>query len=197
VPLPENPTDSQVNVAGLAKGEFVTANCCVVKSRLEDINGFDERFYKAWREDSDLYFTLLERRVKMRFIPEAVVSHPARTSGFGVSVGMQKNNVFEALLYKKHPELYKKYVNFPVLKKFYAIDLLMVVMFISVLAHWKYVGITAFALWAFLTFLFVLERLRHSSKDSKHILEMIITSILIPPLAVYWRLVGVFKFKLL
>jgi GT2 family glycosyltransferase len=58
VPLPRNPTDNELDAAGLATADFVTANCFVRRSALEDVGGFDEAFCAAWREDSDLHFSL-------------------------------------------------------------------------------------------------------------------------------------------
>jgi glycosyltransferase involved in cell wall biosynthesis len=195
VPLPQNPTDYQLNVAGLGKGEFVTANCFCRKSVLEKIGGFDERFYKAWREDSDLYFTLLEHQARIKFVPEAFVIHPAFKSEFGKSIWMQKNNLFEPLLYRKHPVLYQKHINFPILRTFYTINALLLGILISLAAHLWALSLVLFLLWASLTLLFVRKRLVNSSQEPRHILEMIVTSILIPPLAIYWRMVGNLKFK--
>lgn len=59
VPLPKAPTDGERNTAGLDGAEFVTANCFVRRAALREAGGFDERFTLPWREDSDLYFTLL------------------------------------------------------------------------------------------------------------------------------------------
>src|SRR5690606_30571680 len=59
VPLPDAPTDYERDAAGLARAEFVTANCFCRRSVLEALGGFDERFSAAWREDSDLHFALL------------------------------------------------------------------------------------------------------------------------------------------
>jgi hypothetical protein len=61
VPLPERPTDYQRDTAGLAGAEFATANCFYRRDVLAAVGGFDERFSMAWREDSDLFFALLER----------------------------------------------------------------------------------------------------------------------------------------
>ncbi len=36
---------------------------------------FDERFTVAWREDSDLFFSLLELHAKLVYAPEVVVGH--------------------------------------------------------------------------------------------------------------------------
>ena len=49
---------------------------------LAAVGGFDERFRAAWREDSDLLFTLLERGGRVVPIPAAIVVHPVRTARY-------------------------------------------------------------------------------------------------------------------
>ena len=61
VPLECVPTDYELNAARLATSTFVTANSFYRRACLARIGGFDERFTSAWREDTDVYFTLLER----------------------------------------------------------------------------------------------------------------------------------------
>ena len=198
VPLPEHPTDFQLNTAGLSKEQFVSANCFCRKSTIEKINGFDERFYKPWREDSDLYFTLVEEGANVRYVPSMIVYHPPQEAPFGVSIFLQKNNIFEPLLYKKHRELYKKYVHSPLMRIFYPIVTFLILLVLS-LVFWQGFGLTliAFVGWATFTGSFIFQRLRKSSHDIRHIWEMIVTSVLIPPLAVYWRMVGAVRFKVL
>src|SRR5690606_33868725 len=59
VPLPTDPTDYEIDAARLSVSQFVTANCFLKKCVLKRVGGFDERFERAWREDSDLYFRLI------------------------------------------------------------------------------------------------------------------------------------------
>src|SRR4030095_10398285 len=63
VPLPNKPTDFEKNLANLEGSEFVTANCACSKKALQCVNGFDEAFTMAWREDSDLHFKLLAANI--------------------------------------------------------------------------------------------------------------------------------------
>jgi len=37
--------------------------------------------------------------------------------------------------------------------------------------------------------------LRHTSKEAVHVAEMLLTSALIPPLAVFWRVVGCVRYR--
>jgi len=50
-------------------------------------------------------------------------------------------------------------------------------------------------LWALLTSGFCAYRLGGTSKSPRHIAEMVVTSIVIPPLSVFWRVVGALKFR--
>ncbi|HSF69067.1 MAG TPA: glycosyltransferase, partial [Nitrospira sp.] len=106
VPLGARPTDWERNVAGLEQAPCATANCFYRRTVLEAVSGFDERFTEAWREDSDLQFSALARGVNIAHAPEAVVTHPVRPARWGISIGLQRQNRFNALLYKKHPQFY-------------------------------------------------------------------------------------------
>ena len=45
--------------------------------------------------------------VAARRAPQAVVVHPVRPAAWGVSLGQQRKSMFNALLYQKHPQLYR------------------------------------------------------------------------------------------
>ena len=55
VPLPRDrrPTDWERNVKGLEKAAWATADMAIRHSALEKVGGFDERFRRAYREDTD------------------------------------------------------------------------------------------------------------------------------------------------
>src|SRR5437764_6296260 len=70
VPLPRRwPTDYERNAAAIEHAEFVTANCFYRRDVLAAVGGFDERFAAPWREDSDLYFTLLGCSARLVHVP--------------------------------------------------------------------------------------------------------------------------------
>ena len=110
MPLPDDPTDYERNAAGLATSEFVTANCFYLRSALEAVEGFDERFAMAWREDADLWLTFIERGEPLVAAEDAIVVHPLRPAPWGVSLSQQRKSQYNALLYKKHPVLYRQRV---------------------------------------------------------------------------------------
>lgn len=195
VPLPEEPTDHEKNTKGLEQAGFVTANCLVRRDALEAIHGFDERFRRAWREDTDLYFRLTELVGPVAQAPQAVVVHPARKAPWGVSLSQQANAYFDALLYKEHPRRFRQVVRRRPPWRYYFI----VVATLSA-------GVAALAgasLWAALLLLaalagivgFAYERLKGTSHAPAHVAEMLVTSAAIPFLSVYWRLAGSIRFR--
>ena len=195
VPLPPSPTDYEYNASYLAYSEFVTANCFVRRNALLSIGGFDERFTAAWREDSDLIFTLQERGACCKTAQDAVVIHPVRSAQWGVSIYQQRKSLFNALLYKKHPAQYRQKVQATPPWNYYAIASSLLVTLIGVISTSWLLGCFALGTWILLTSRFCLARLKNTSHTPSHIFEMIITSCVIPLLAIYWRLRGALKFR--
>lgn len=194
IDLPDKPTDYERDAAGLARSEFVTANCFVKRAALELIGGFDERFTSAWREDSDLQFSLMCLG-RIERAPDAVVKHPVRPERWGVSLRQQRKAVFEALLYKKHPELYRRRIHPGPRYDYYFIVLSLLIAVLSLVAHRPAEAVVAGVLWAALTGRFCVSRLEGTTLALSHVSEMVVTSILIPVVATYWRLVGAWRYR--
>ena len=195
VPLPAVPTDWERNTAGLDGAEFVTANCFVRRDVLSALGGFDERFTRAWREDSDLYFSLLEARQIVVRAPRAVVQHPARPAPPGVSLRVQKNIFFDALLYKKHPWLYRRKISSAPPLRYYLTLLSLVSAGASAAFGHAWLAAACLAVWLALTARFTIRRLRGTSRAPRDVADMVITSAAIPAVAVYWRLAGAWHFR--
>jgi len=56
-------------------------------------------------------------------------------------------------------------------------------------------SLLALAIWFVLTIRFFWRRIRHTSHSPRHLAEMAVTSALIPPLSVFWRIYGALKFR--
>jgi len=195
VPVRQPPTDYERNVKQMEGSEFVTANCFVRRDALERIGGFDERFRRAWREDSDLHFALLERYGGVARAQRAVVLHPVRPARWGVSLREQANVVYDALLYKKHPALYRARIRpFPPFDYYLTTATALLVIPVAVSGHPSIAAALA-ALWLGLTARLAARRLRGTSRAPAHLLEMLATSALIPLLSVYWRVTGALRFR--
>jgi GT2 family glycosyltransferase len=195
VPLPPRPTDYERNESGLAAAEFVTANCFVRRAALEAVGGFDERFRAAWREDSDLHFALLERGLKVGRVPAAVVVHPVRPAPWGVSLRMQRKSRYDALLFRKHPDLYRRRVGPGRPWSYYATVAALAAGVAAAAAGAWGVVLASVVVWVALTARFAARRLRGNTLRPAHVAEMVVTSALIPPLSVFWRLYGAARFR--
>ncbi len=195
VPLKNIPTDYEYNAAQLAHSEFVTANCFYRRRELVAAGGFDERFSLAWREDTDMYFTLLARNARLVHEPAARVTHAIRPSPWGVSLRQQRKSMFNALLYKKHPQLYRARIQSSPPWQYYWIDLSLVLTIFCMATGRRRISVSSGILWLILTAQFCARRLRHTSRAPQHVAEMLVTSILIPPAATYWRLRGAIHFR--
>ena len=53
----------------------------------------------------------------------------------------------------------------------------------------------ALVVWSLLTARFCARRLARNSLSCRHVAEMLVTSALVPPLSVFWRLYGAFTFR--
>lgn len=197
VPTSRKPTDFEINTAHLETADFVTANCACTKAALEMVNGFDEAFTMAWREDSDLEFKFVRQGIPIIKIEEAEVIHPVRKAPWGVSLKEQKKSMFDALLFKKHPELYKERIRSSVMWNYLFMILLLTGFFIALIDHSGLIAMFCLSCWIIFQISFITKRLSNASHSFRHITEMIATSILIPFFSVFWNLYGSYKFKVL
>jgi GT2 family glycosyltransferase len=196
VPLPAEPTDHAITTAGLEGSEFITANCFCRREILVSLGGFDEQFTAAWREDSDLQFRILDAGGKIVRIAEAVVVHPVRQAAWGASLREQRKAVFDALLFHKHPQRYREQIEPICPTHYYLIVAAAVAAVLLLAAGWTWLALVAAAVWAWLTLSFALHRLQRTTRAPGHVLEMLLTSIAIPFLCVFWRLYGAARFQL-
>lgn len=195
VPVSERPTDHAKNTALLEKAEFVTANCACSKKALEKIGGFDEEFTMAWREDSALQFDLYEENIPIEKLNGALLVHPVREAPWGISIKEQKKSMFNPLLYKKHPTLYQQKIHKRPPWYYYGIIFLWVSTFTAAafeketIMRFSFVGCIGLVTW------FMCKRLKSASLKPGHVLEMFVTSLIIPFLSVFWTLYGAIRYK--
>jgi glycosyltransferase involved in cell wall biosynthesis len=196
-PVHEPPTDHELMTRGLESAEFVTANAFVRRAALVRVGGFDERFLRAWREDADLQFRLMQQAGPVGRCDDARVLHPARHERWGVCLRQQRNTYFDALLYKKHPRLYRERIRrAPPWDYYLIVGATFAAAMLAVLgAPLAAAGSAATALTLVLRLAW--QRLRPTRRDAAHVLEMLATSALIPYLSVYWRTRGALHFRVL
>ena len=197
VPIADPPTDYEKNISRLNESEFVTANCFYSRAALEASGGFDERFTIAWREDADLFFNLLTRSCRLGYAPTSKVLHPVRQVTWGVSIKEQRKSLFNALLFKKYPKLYRERIQSHPPLRYYVILFSIIGFLTALLIRNGLIAWIMALLWAGLTLQFAFQRLRGTKHTFSHILEMLFTSIVIPPLSIFWRLSGALRYRVL
>ncbi|MEO6744954.1 MAG: glycosyltransferase family A protein [Caldimonas sp.] len=176
---------------------FASANAFVRRSALLTVAGFDERFQRACREDADLEFRLLRDAGAVGRSDAAVVQHPPRPERWAGCLHAQRNAFFDALLYKKHPKLYRERILAAPPWDYYAI----VALTLAAPTLWA-AGVGGSAGVSLLLALvgvlrLAARRLRRTVLTPEHVVENVVTSAVIPFLAVYWRLRGALHFRVL
>jgi len=194
MPLPERATDHQRDAARLQEAEFATANCFVRVEALRAVGGFDERYTIAWREDSDLHFALLEHGFQIIRADEAVVEHPLRDAPFAAGVAAQRKIMFDVLLYRKYPKLYRQRIRSHWPWLYLAISACLIAALVFFVAGRQGAALAAASAWLALSVFFFFRRLAGSAPTAENLAELMLTSVLIPPLSIYWRLRGARRF---
>jgi hypothetical protein len=107
---------------------------------------------------------------------------------------MQKKVMFDVLLYLKHPRLYRERIRRRPPWFYLTVSASLALSAGCLVAGFDGAAAGAFALWAALSALFFLRRLRSSSLSWRNVLELLATSALIPLLSIFWRVVGMARF---
>lgn len=175
--------------------EFVAANCFCRRGVLDALDGFDERFRAGWRADNDLHFRLLKMGARIARSASAMVVLPLRPAPWGASLFQLHRISFDALLYKKHPELYRQKIRRLPCWEDYAIVAALLVGTTGLAIGHEILAVIGCGAWLVLTGIFCISRLRGKAKTVSHIADMLITSALIPPVAVFWRTLGAIKYR--
>ncbi|MEU2349018.1 HAD-IIIA family hydrolase [Modestobacter sp. NPDC049651] len=103
VPLPAHrrPTDWERGTAGLATSSWITADLAYRRAALAAVGGFDERFPRAFREDSDLALRVMDTGSRLTR-GERWITHPVRPVDRWVSARVQAGNADDVLMRRLH-----------------------------------------------------------------------------------------------
>ena len=103
VPLPEDrrPTDWERGTAGLATSSWITADLAYRRAALARVGGFDERFPRAFREDSDLALRVMDADGRL-VRGERRITHPVRPADRWISLRVQAGNADDVLMRRLH-----------------------------------------------------------------------------------------------
>lgn len=195
VPLPPVATAHARDVARLADAGFVTANCFCRRESLEEVGGFDPAFPLAWREDSDLYFRMLDRGMQVAHAPEAVVKHPVRPARWGASVAAERKHLYDALLAKRHPKRFRETIGWEAPLDYYGSVASAAVAAVGALSRSPRLTRFGVFAWAMCTASVIDRRLRDAPRTPAHIADIVITSAALPFLSLYWRTRGILRYR--
>jgi histidinol-phosphate phosphatase family protein len=103
VPPPQDrrPTDWERSTAGLQTARWATADMAYRRDALTAVQGFDERFPRAYREDADLALRVQEAGWRLQ-VGARTTTHPVRPADDAVSVRVQRGNADDALMAQLH-----------------------------------------------------------------------------------------------
>jgi glycosyltransferase involved in cell wall biosynthesis len=197
VPIRKQPTDYEQNVSHLASAEFIAANCACSKDALLRVGGFDERFKMAWREDSDLQFKLIDGGIPVIRVHDAMITHPVRKAPWGICIKEERKGMFNALLYKKFPQLYAEKIQPALPWHYYGSVAFLLMLLTGLILGAPAMQVAGFAGWLAITGWFAWRRLRTTSRAWSHVCEMVFTSAVIPALSLFWQFYGSWKYKVL
>ncbi|WP_066948006.1 glycosyltransferase family 2 protein [Microtetraspora fusca] len=193
VPLPpgRRPTDAERGTAGLADARWITADMAYRRSALEGVGGFDERFPRAYREDVDLALRLLRSGFTLARGSRTSV-HPVRDDGFWASVRAQRGNADDALMRRVHGPGWRTAVGASRgrLARHLLITACGAGAAVALATGRRKAGTALAAGWAALTAEFAWARIAPGPRTREEVLRMAVTSLVIPPAACAYRLLG-------
>jgi HAD superfamily hydrolase (TIGR01662 family) len=204
VPSPEGrrPTDAERRTLALSGALWITADMAYRRSALVETGGFDERFQRAFREDADLALRTVRNGYGIAW-GERVTTHPlAPSTSWRNSLRDQAGNAENALMRAKYGRGWRSLIGTtpgrtgPHLVTTAAALTAVVGGALSPSTGSGRIAAAAGLVWIGLTAEFALGRILAGPRTAREISTMVVTSVLIPPLAVAHRLRGELQVRL-
>ncbi|WP_328813138.1 HAD-IIIA family hydrolase [Rhodococcus sp. NBC_00297] len=200
VPLPTDrrPTDDERRTAALSTARWITADMAYRRTALRTVDGFDERFPRAYREDSDLAVRV--RRAGYEIVTGTrITTHPPAVSADPwASLRAQRGNEDNALMRLKYGRDWRSEIGEGpgMMPRHVVTTLTAAVAVRSVSRGRRRIAAAAASAWATLTAEFAARRIAAGPRSSRECVSMAVTSALIPPLAVAYRARGELRHRL-
>jgi HAD superfamily hydrolase (TIGR01662 family) len=193
VPLPagRRPTDRERDTAQLATAKWITADIAYRRDVLAAVEGFDEGFPIAYREDADLGLRVQGAGYRIESGTRCVV-HPVRHEPAWASVRRQRGNASDARMRRKHGPDWRTRVSAPSGRLPLHVASCACALGAVSAATLGRRGIAALfaASWCALTGEFAYRRIAPGPRTPVEVAAMIGTSVVIPPVAIWHRLRG-------
>ena len=190
VPLPgeRRATDWERNVAGLERARWATADMACRRSALQAVGGFDERFGRAYREDSDLGLRLVGagfRIVRGR----RHVLHPVGPADPWMSLRLQAGNADDVLMRALHGRRWRERAGAPRgrLRRHLVTSLAGAAGLVALATGRRAAAAAGLGMWAVGTAELAWARIAPGPRTPGEVARMLWTSALMPPVAaVHW-----------
>jgi histidinol-phosphate phosphatase family protein len=196
VPLPvgRRPTDWERSTAGLADARWITADMAYRRDALAAVDGFDERFPRAFREDADLALRVQDTGRRLA-VGRRRTTHPVRPTGRWTSLRQQRGNADDVLMHRVHGPEWAERAGASIGRRprhllITAAGLLAVG---GALARRRRVAALGAVGWAAGVAEFAWARIAPGPHDRAELTTMLATSAAIPPAAVRWWLGAVLR----
>jgi glycosyltransferase involved in cell wall biosynthesis len=198
VPLPcdRRPTDAERGTAGLATARWITADMAYRREALARSGGFDERFRRAYREDAEL--ALRVQDLGYRIVRGSrVTTHPVKPATFLTSVSQQRGNADDALMRRLVGARWRSRIGGQRgrLRTHAMTTAVGLGSVLCGLTGRRRAAIALGAVWAVLTGWFASLRIAPGPRTRDEIVQMIVTSVLIPSAACVHRLRGELRYR--
>jgi HAD superfamily hydrolase (TIGR01662 family) len=198
VPLPADrrPTDWERGTAGLATSSWITADLAYRRAALAAVGGFDERFPRAFREDSDLALRVMDTGSTLTR-GRRWITHPVRPVDRWVSARVQAGNADDVLMRRLHGPGWRARADAALGRRpqHTAVTAALLTAVGLAAARKPRAAAVAAGAWLAGTAEFAWARIVPGPRDRAEVGTMLATSVLIPPLATWHWLRGVLRHR--
>jgi len=194
VPPPQGgrrPTDGERGTVALAGCRWITADLAYRRAALERVGGFDERFPRAYREDTDLAMRVAGAGYRL-VVGDRRTTHPLRATHWLASVRTQAGNADDVLMRRRHGANWRRLAGERPgrLGRHAATTVAAAVGLLGAAAGRPALARLAGLTWAVLTAEFALRRIAPGPRTPAEVATMIATSVAIPVAACAHRVAG-------
>lgn len=198
VPVPADrlPTDWERGTAALADSRWITADMAYRTAALREVDGFDERFRRAYREDADIALRMIEAGWSVK-TGRRTTAHPVRPADFWVSVRAQAGNADDVLMRRLHGRRWRTRAGAPPgrLRRHLIVTGAALGCVVCAAARAKRPAAVAGAVWLAGVAEFAAARTRPGPRDPREVATMVVTSAVIPPAAAAHWLRGLVRHR--
>jgi GT2 family glycosyltransferase len=193
VPLPARPAASVREAVRRIQAPWSATNVFYRRQLLSTLDGFDELLGDADHDATDLALAARATGAHFTTSERAVVVHATPAGRWLAEVRSQRVHLDEARLYTKHPGLYWRHVRSRPPLGLYARVGLLLLSTVGLLGRRRVLATSASAAWLALTVVTFARDARGTSDDPRDLVDLLITSALVPPVALAYRLRGALR----